>query len=238
MSKLFTLILIALSPFLSAQESCCNEKIDDEVPCVAKIDVGPAYIHIDVLKSGKTDHTMDMAAIKGDFNYRFLEYFLIKPTILYGHGQHKNMIVNGGVGLGFYIPLHKNFVITPLGGINFGYLKTTFELKNPLLPAPLRVEEKFRSCSPFLSVEVSYTFMPSWRIVVSYQYAWSHTRTKIKPFVNEKSHSEGSNYSAMLEYDLNKHWSVNLGAAYSVALTKEKHGLRAYGFKLGVAYWF
>lgn len=242
MLRAIAIFALFFPPFLLGQE-CCQEKIDDEVPCVAKIDVGPAYIHIDVLKSGKTDHTVDLAAVKADFNYRFLDYFLVKPTLLYGHGQHKNMLFNGGAGLGFYIPLHKNFVITPMGGVIFGYLRTNLDIKipisqNPPLTAIVHTTERFRSCSPFLSVEASWTFVPSWRIVVCYQYSWSRTRTKIKPFVNDKSHSEGSSYSALLEYDLNKHWSINVGAAYNVALTKEKHGLRAYGFKLGIAYWF
>ena len=100
------------------------------------------------------------------------------------------------------------------------------------------VEERFRSCSPYLALELSYTFRPFCRLVLNYQYAWSRTHTTISRIVNEKSHSEGFSYSGMLEHDLNNNWSVSVGGAYNVSLTKEKHGLRAYGCKVGVAYWF
>ncbi len=239
--KLGVLCLLMSQPLYSQEscdDSCCEAKIEDEIPCRGKIDIGPAYVHIDLLDSGVTRHRMDLAAAKGDINYRFWKCLLIKTTFIYGHGHHKNRICNEGVGLGVYIPIRKGFTIAPSAGVIWGNLKTTYKVDLPNVPVPIPVEEKFYSSSPYLGLEVSYTFIPSWRIVLNYQYSWSHTRTTIKPLLKEKSHSQGSNYSALLECDLNQHWSVNVGAAYNVSLTKEKHGLRAYGCKAGVAYWF
>ncbi len=71
-----------------------------------------------------------------------------------------------------------------------------------------------------------------------YQYVWSRTITRIKGFKDTKSSPKGSNYSVMIESDINEKWSVNLGAAYNTSLTKEKHGLRGYGVRWGFAYWF
>jgi outer membrane scaffolding protein for murein synthesis (MipA/OmpV family) len=98
--------------------------------------------------------------------------------------------------------------------------------------------EKFRSISPYLSIEGSYTFTKGWRVVGTIQYSYSRTHTIVKPLVDDKSHSEGFSYSAMIEHDLTQQWSVNLGGAYNLSLTKEKHGMRIWGFKLGIARWF
>jgi len=56
--------------------------------------------------------------------------------------------------------------------------------------------------------------------------------------VRLKEHSSGSAFSAMIEQDLNKYWSVNLAGAYNNSMSKEKNGMRAYGVKLGIARWF
>lgn len=232
--KTFGLVLCFSVCALSAQENCCEA----EPECRGKIDIGPAYVHVDVLKSGKTDHKLDLAAVKAEFNYRFWKCLVIRPTLLYGRGCCNDEIFNGGAGIGVALPLSKCFGIMPIAGINFGYLSTHFKLEHPQFPCPFCVKEKFHSSSPYIALEVSWTFTPTWRLLANYQYSWSRTRTVIKPFVKDRSHSEGSNYAAMIEHDLNKNWSINLGAAYNESLTKEKHGLRAYGFKLGVAYWF
>ena len=127
----------------------------------------------------------------------------------------------------------------PLTGVNWGWLKTKLEIENPFNPlANIDLTEKFRSISPYVAFEASYTFCPGWRVVGNIQYAWSRTHTTIEPFIKDTSHSEGFSYSGMIEYDLNPCWSVNLGALYNQSLTKEKHGLRGWGCKLGLAYWF
>ncbi|MCE5318185.1 MAG: porin family protein [Parachlamydia sp.] len=228
------LFLLSVTSLAADESDCCQE----ESFCRGKVDIGPAYVHVDILKSGKTDHRMDMPAVKAEFNYRFWKCLVIRPSFLWGKSGSKDSIFNGGVGLGAFIPINKQFSLSPVVGINFGYLKTHYDLAHPLIPQPVHVEEKFQSSSPYLALELSWTFIPTWRLVANYQYSWSRTHTTIKPFVKERSHSEGSSYSAMIEHDLNKNWSINLGGAYNESLTKEKHGLRAYGFKLGVAYWF
>ena len=56
--------------------------------------------------------------------------------------------------------------------------------------------------------------------------------------VNDKSHSDGPNYSLGIDYSLSKHWSVMLGFGYNITLSKEKHGIRGKGAKLGLSYYF
>ncbi len=211
-----------------------------------KVDLAPAYVHIDVLKSGKTIHKMDMPAIKGDMYYRVWSGLVVKPTFLYAHGRHLDRLWTAGAGIGFCIPCKEYGCITPIAGCNWGELKTKEDIhalqetaEGPIEVVVPGVAEKFRTVSPYVGVEATYNFCPGFRIVGCYQYSWSRTHTTLSKELGKfKENSKGSSYSAMLEYDLTPQWSVNLGGAYNCSLSKEKHGIRGYGFKLGVAYWF
>jgi long-subunit fatty acid transport protein len=79
-------------------------------------------------------------------------------------------------------------------------------------------------------------------VMATYQYAWSRTHTKLthehNKLVSEKSHSCGPNYTLGVEYYVDDHWAINCGIGYNISLSKEKHGLRGKGAKLGVAYYF
>lgn len=203
--------------------------------CGGKIDLAPAYAHIDVLQSGKTIHRMDLAALKADATYVVWKGLCLKPTLLYGQGH--GYLLTAGIGLGFIFPILDNFCVTPVAGYNYTYLRTHIDVETPYFVMP-HLKERFRSNSPYIGIEAAYTFYPCWRIYGSYQYAWSSTRTTIKPLVAEKSHSDGANYALMIEHDLDDKWSVNIGGAYNLTLSKEKHGLRGAGAKIGIARWF
>lgn len=203
--------------------------------CGGKADIGPAYIHIDVLESGRTVHRMDLAAVKADATIVLWKGLCLKPTLLYGSGH--GYILTTGMGLGFIFPIQKNFCITPSAGYNYTYLRTHITVHTPFFVLH-NLKEKFRSNSPYIACDVSYTFCPGWRICGNVQYAWSSTHTTIRPLVSQSSHSNGASYSALLEYDLNCEWSVNVGGAYNSSLSKEKHGIRGAGVKLGLARWF
>jgi hypothetical protein len=202
-----------------------------------KIDAGPACLHVDVLESGHTIKKINMPAIKSDGTFLIWKGLCLKPTILYA-GIKNTQILNGGCGIGFYIPILEKCSITPSIGCNFTQFKTTL-FRYPIFPGYfLDLKERFRSVSPYVSLDASYCFCQGWRIVGCYQYAWSHTHTKIKGAKTTKSNPKGSNISCMVEYDLNDCWSINLGAGYNSSLTKEKHGLRGYGVRFGLAFWY
>lgn len=229
-------------------ESACEDAIDCPEECQqmvrGKADIGGAYVHIDVLLSGKTTHRMDLGGVRADLYYRVWKGLVLKPSILYAEGKKEDMLLTGGIGLGFCIPYKQKYCLTPIGGITWGDLRTkqTFsgflEVAGQKVPYEVRRKQKFRSSSPYIGFEFSYNFTSDWRVVFNYQYAWSRTRSTIEGAGTTKEKSKGSNYAFLVEYDLTRSISINLGGAYNTSLSKEKHGLRAYGAKLGLAYWF
>jgi len=198
-----------------------------------KVDLGPTYIDVDVLESGKTVDHLHMVGVKGDLTLLLYQGLYIKSGFILAsdHGD----LASGSVALGYYVPINESLRILPHGGVTCGYLRTKIDIEALGLHD---LKERFRSVSPFVGLEVCYTFAKKWTITAIYQFAWSRTHTKIKPIVSSTGHSAGSNYSLGLEYSLNDHWSINAGVGYNESLSKEKHGLRAKGAKLGLGYYF
>lgn len=125
-------------------------------------------------------------------------------------------------------------------GIAWSYLSFGIDLEELQL---FGLKERFRSDSPFIGMELCYSINDKWTLMAVYQYAWSRTQTKIRSdvlgtIVNDKSHSDGPNYSLGVDYSLNKNWSIIFGVGYNITLSKEKHGIRGKGAKLGLAYYF
>lgn len=222
------LLLLSLSLIISSMAD-----LSLEAACSSKIDAGPAWVHIDVLESNHTIKKIDMPAIKADSTFLLWKGICLKPAFLYGRINDSETF-SGSCGLGHYIPITSTFSITPCIGCTYTQFKTTLDL-NPFF---LDVKERFRSVSPYASLEASYCFMPGWRVCGIFQYVISRTHTTIKGFGTTKSHPKGPNYALVLEHDINANWSINIAGAYNISLTKEKHGLRAYGARIAAAYWF
>jgi hypothetical protein len=212
-----------------------------------KLDLAPAYVHIDVLESGKTVKAMHMGALKGDATVLVWQGVGLKTGFLAATGQGD--LISYAVGVGNYTPLTEKFSLFPSVGVTFSYLSTHIDLKEQHL---LHLKERFRSEGPYIALEFAYKFNDKWTLIGMYQYAWSKTHTKITatrrthpPFplpsrkiFSDRSHSDGASYSLGIDYTINDHWSVNAGGAYNLTLSHEKHGLRGYGFKLGTSYYF
>jgi hypothetical protein len=204
-----------------------------------KVDAAPVYAHIDVLESGKTVKRMDMIAFKADATVIVWKGVCFKPTVLFGSGQ--GGLITGGLGIGHCTPITDWLCLIPSVGVNLTHLHTKLKIQMPVsetVVVPVHLKEKFRSISPYICLEASIKLSEKWRFCGQFQYAWSSTRTKLTGIPEFKSHADGPSYSAMIEYDVTDCWSIQCGAAYNITLSKEKHGLRAYGGKLGIAYWF
>jgi hypothetical protein len=218
------LVIILCGMSLSAYGKCCG-----------RIDIGAALIDIDVLKSGKTTETLHMTGVKGDATILVYQGLCIKPGFLWASGSGYGEITSGTLAVGYYIPVIEKLKILPHAGVTWGYLSTYVDFKELNL---FHLKERFRSSSPFIGIEICYSLTEKWTLTGLYQYAWSRTHTKIKPIVSETSHSCGPNYALGLDYSLNRHWSLTFGVGYNITLSKEKHGLRAKGAKVGIAYYF
>lgn len=198
-----------------------------------KFDLGPALIDIDILESGKTIETLHMKGVKGDATVLIYQGLCIKPGFMWarGHGQ----VASGTVAVGYYIPLTNKLKVLPNVGVTWSELHTRVDFEDFGL---YNLKERFRSSSPFIGLEICYGFAEKWTLIGLYQYAWSRTHTKIGSIVSDKSHSCGPNYSLGIDYCINDQWSVMLGVGYNITLSKEKHGIRGKGVKLGLAYYF
>ena len=223
MQKTITLILFALVFFLKPLHS--------EVK--GKIDIGPVLVDIDVLESGHTIQTQHMKGLRGDATIVVWNGIFLKPTYTWAQGDGR--LSTGGIAIGQCIPAWKGVTIMPSVGVAFSSLRSKIDVDTLNLS---NLTQKFRSTSPYISLECAYQFAEKWTIMGTVQYAWAHTKTTVKPLFSDKSRSNGPSYALGIEYSLNKNWSVTLAGAYNIALSHEKHGIRAKGVKLGLAYYF
>lgn len=203
-----------------------------------KLGLGAVYLDVDVLESGKTVETLHMKGVKGDATVLLYKGFCIKPGFIWGEGH--GVLSSGSIAAGCYIPITDCLKILPNVGCTWSYLHFKLDLEEMML---FNLKERFRSASPFIALEISYSITPKWTITALYQYAWSRTHTKIRSphlgtIVSDKSHSCGPNYSLGVDYSFNKNWSLIFGVGYNITLSKEKHGLRGKGAQLGFAYYF
>jgi opacity protein-like surface antigen len=235
MKNIYTLLrrLTFLGSFIGATlvkfEPCSAE-------CQGKVDVAPAFLHVDILESGRTVKTMDMAAIRLEASYLFYKNFCVKPVVVYGNGgAAKGGICSGTITVGPCLPINSKTTLFPSVGIGYSHLWTKINLPQLQLK---NLKENFKSISPLIGIDITHTISPGLRATASVQYAWARTHTSIAHLLKSKSNSKGFNYGALIEKDLTDQWSINLGVAYNVSLSKEKHGIRGTGIKIGAARWF
>ncbi len=200
-----------------------------------KVELAPAYIHLDVLEKGHTAKELDLPAIRADGVVIFGGGWCVKPMFMYG--KNEGELITGAIGFGHCLPIGDCFFLTPSAGVSMANLNTpiTAEVAPEVY---MEFEDNFRSISPYLCLELTYSIADNMRVTGTFQWAWCHTHTKIKHVLDNKSWSNGPSYGAQYEYDLNKCWSVNVGIAYNESMGETKDGIRGYGGKIGIARWF
>jgi hypothetical protein len=201
--------------------------------CLGKIEFAPAYIHVDVIEDKDTVKDLNMAGIRTDLNVVFGNGWVIKPSGIYGK-ENDGELWTASIGLGRCIPLQDRWVLTPSIGFSYTRMEASIELDLGDL-GEVSFREKFEGYAPYIGLEVVYKISACVRFCINGQYAWSHTKTKVN---DSESDGQGPSIGAMLEYDWDKCWSVNIGGAYNESFSREKNGLRAYGAKIGIVRWF
>src|SRR5215217_5540394 len=80
-----------------------------------KVDIGPAFIQLDILESGKTIETRDLWAVKGDATIFVYGGFFIKPGFIWGDGKAQFAAFNIGAGHAF--PINDRLTLLPSVGV-------------------------------------------------------------------------------------------------------------------------
>lgn len=206
-----------------------------------KIDVGPAYAHIDLQNHGHTEKQLDLPAVRASATIANNQGWCIKPTVLYG--KHKGEVTSVSIGFGRCCPLSRSLTISPTIGLGYTDLNADF---HPV--AKLKAHETFRSISPYICLDFAYTFRPCWRVNGYVQYSYSfcdnhfktHDPTLIQIFGNrhikDKSHALGPDFALELEHDISKCWSLNFAVLYKWSL-RNRDGIVGRGCKIGIVRW-
>ncbi|MFV0339016.1 MAG: hypothetical protein ACK5MA_00080 [Parachlamydiaceae bacterium] len=220
---LITSLLLTAASF--ADEECST--------CASRFDVGPAFASIDMLESGHTKRTLNLWGVRADATILIWKGLCIKPTFLSVDGNAN--LNSGSIALGFCFPIVDKVSVTP----SYGYTETRFKSRINFREFNLlNLREKFHSKGQFVAVDGCWTFIPGARVYAGFQWAWSRVHTTVRPLYKVTQHCQGPSYSGCLEYDLTPCLSINIAGAYNLSLSKEKHGLRGKGGKLGLVYWY
>ncbi len=205
--------------------------------CLSKLDIGIAYAHVDILDEHKeTAKELDIIAIRAELDYITDNGWYVKPIATYGE-EKDGELFQASIAFGRYLPIFERVCVAPLIGVSYSKLNAT--IHRDFGPYGItKTRNRFRSWAPFVATEVTIKICQDLRLSILAQYAWSFTRSVIKDFDKFNSDSRGPNVGAMLEYDINKCWSANIGYGFNESLSKAKSGLRVHALKIGVGKWF
>lgn len=207
-----------------------------EAKGIGKGEYAPAYVHVDMLQYGNTVKRVNMFGSRLDLGYVTENGWYAKSSAIYA--KHPNCRLETlGVSFGRTLPIGEKIFVTPYAGIGYVRVESTISIDFPPFGV-LLVSDVFQGLAPHIGVEGTYNFRLDWRVSGSIQYAWTRDRTKIRDKDQPKRHSQGFAFAAQIEHDLNKKWSVNLGAGINESFSHEKSGTRMSGIKLGFARWF
>jgi len=221
------------------------------------IDAGPTLYRIELVEDGSKTDVIDMYGVRGDATLLPIKDsgFAIKPTASYGRGDGD--FISYGVGIGYYIPFcNERCYFVPTAGLNWTDLRTTLDLSgdriNSALPASLiftDVREKFDSQSRYIGFDLMCQVCePVWATFI-YQYAWAKTDTVLlndqfttigfpDGRIDSKGQSQGSNFGLAIDYYFCENVAATIAGGFNTSLDENRFGIRAYGVKFGIGYYF
>jgi hypothetical protein len=218
----FCFFLLSSFSILGAEE--CKQ-------CKGKIDIAPTYLSLDFKESNKTVDHYDLYGLRFGIDYFLWKALLFRGTALGAWNDADFQIYTAG--LGACLPFKKLY-FTPSAGATWSRFSSYIDVPSFGL---YNLKNTFRSLGPYVGLDVQWCISESFRIGGSFQYSWSHTHSQIKGLFKTKDNSMGPTWSFLIEKDLSKKWSINLGGAINRSLNHEKHGIKGQGVKLGITYW-
>lgn len=196
-----------------------------------KIDAGPVYINVDVIDNGSVVDSLDLWGVRADNTGQIIHGLVYKFGISFAGGDGDYLFLSGG--LGYYIPICKGWVLIPHAGISYSHLKYPIDIPAFAL---YHVSQKFTSHTPYIGFDLSYEITPCWIVTGSFLYGFSQTKTKTGDLFTFKGESKGPSYALMVEYCMTQCASVHIAGAYNLTRSKEKHGIKGAGVRIGMGY--
>ncbi|MCB1113459.1 MAG: hypothetical protein KDK62_01750 [Chlamydiia bacterium] len=199
--------------------------------CRGKIDVAYTYLEVDFIEANRTVDSYYMKGARVAIDYFIWKPLLFRATAL--NAWESAHFQAYSAGLGVCLP-YKKLYITPSAGATWTRFSGELDIPTFFL---FGLKNKFRSLGPYVAIDVQWCITEDWRIGGSFQYSWSHTHTEVVGLMKAKDNSKGPTWSVLLEHDINKKWSVNIGGAINRSLNHERNGIKGQGVKAGITYW-
>lgn len=218
----------------------CSIQLQGELK--GKADLGLAYVHLETIVQNRTFSKTDLLALRFDGNLYTDQGWATKLSVLQSVLDMDSTgedATTAQIAVGRYLPVTSNFILFPQIGLSWSNITTDLEI-----PTSFPVYRESRATGYFLGCEGCYSFTKCMRLCGQFVWGWTDIDSK---FIEKQSNitfdridSTGSGpiLSAMFEYDLNNKWSLNIAGAYNLSWDDDNNGLRAWGGKAGIAYWF
>lgn len=235
---------MTMKRLLCALALCLGASTQPLAAVHGKIDAAPIYVQVKVKQGGRTAETLNLGGGRLDATIQLVEDsgFVIRPAVNVAGGD--GTYWSGNLGFGYYIPVTDRIKLLPTVGGAYSHLHTfvNVTVPNPFVPGTFLVipnqKEKFGSASWFLGTDISLKISEQLYVTGIVQYAWAHVHTDVGSLISSSGSSSGFNTAIVVDYYFCENWALSGGAAYNNSMSKEKDGISALGFKLGIGYYF
>lgn len=198
-----------------------------------KVDVGYADIMIHLHDANLPKKRIPMQGFSLNSTLVVWKGLCLKPHIISGSGREGHLL-NLSLGAGCYIPFG-SFCVLPSVGITRGYLRGFIDLPQVGLE---NIKQRFKTWTPYVGVDVSYTISEKWSVCMMVQYGWATTHFTISRIISQKTHTSGFNLVGQIDYYFTSNWSANFAIAKNESWEDAKVGIVGYGGRLGLGYCF
>ncbi len=164
-----------------------------------------------------------------------------KPMALYATGDGD--LLQGGIQIAHYTPINDCITLVPGIGYTYSDLRSKIKIQLPNV-GPFTFNQKVDSNIIFCACDVYYKIDEQWMLTGVFQYGWARSHSKIHSMdvfgtnIVEEGSSDGPSFAGIVDYYITKSWSISTAVGYSKTLSKERHGLKALGYKVGLGYLF
>lgn len=215
-----------------------------------KVDLGSAFIHLDTIVGNKTVSKSDLGAIKFDASLYTESGLGVRTSVLQSVWDIDNVgedVTSVQLALGQCFPITSSLTLFPQVGVSWSSISTDILIpiiQNEMVVAALPAERTSKSAGYFIGCEACYKVTQCLRFCGQILWGWTDIDSTFEDKKSKKqldmikSCGNGPILSSIIEYDLNDSWSVNVGGAYNLSWDDDNNGLRAWGGKVGIAYWF